>query len=74
MNKLAYWRGMRGLTVRSLSEKSGVNASTISQIEKEHRKPYISTLGKLANALEVDISEFAGLIETESPKLEAVAA
>lgn len=69
MNKLAYWRGMRALTVRDLSKSSGVNASTISQIEKGHRKAYLSTLGKLANALHVDISEFVELVETESPKI-----
>jgi len=63
MNKLTYLRGKKGLTVRGLAEKSGVNASTIVQIEKGRRKAYISTLGKLANALEVDLSELAELGE-----------
>lgn len=64
MNKVAYWRAKRGLTVRELAEKSGVKASSISRIENGHNKPFLSTLGKLAAALEVDVKE---LVEDEKP-------
>ncbi len=66
MNKVAYWRIRRGLTVRELSQKSGVNAAAISRIENAHTKaPLLATLLKLAEALEVDISEFQGMSKEE---------
>jgi len=64
MNKLAYWRSKRGLTVRELSNKSGVNPTAISRIEKGHSTPYLSTLGKLAAGLDIDVTELAELAET----------
>ncbi len=63
MNKLVYWRAKRGLSVRELEEKSGVAASTISKLEKGKRSPQPSTLGKLATALEVDVTELSELVE-----------
>jgi transcriptional regulator with XRE-family HTH domain len=63
MNKLAYWRAKRGLTVRELESISGVSASTISKIEKGHRPAHLSTLGKLAAKLEIDVTELAELAE-----------
>jgi len=55
---LAELRERRALTLRELSEVSGVAADTINQIELGHRKPRPSTLRKLARALEVDVEEF----------------
>lgn len=63
MNKLAYWRGKRGLTVRELAEKSGLTPKAISRIEKGHNRAYVSTLGKLAAALDIDLNELAELVE-----------
>lgn len=57
MNKLLYWRSKRGLTVKELSEKSEVAAATITRIEKGRQKAFVSTAGKLAQALEIDVSE-----------------
>jgi transcriptional regulator with XRE-family HTH domain len=65
MNKLAYWRAKRGLTVRQLAAKSGVNAGGISRAEKGHLKPYLSTLGRLALALDIDVMELAELAQGE---------
>jgi transcriptional regulator with XRE-family HTH domain len=58
MDRLAELRERRALTLRELSELSGVAADTINQIELGHRKPRPSTLRKLAKALEVDVEEF----------------
>ena len=55
---MAELREKRALTLRELSEMSGVAADTINQIELDHRKPRPSTLRKLARALEVDVEEF----------------
>lgn len=58
MDRLAELRERRALTLRELSEMSGVAADTINQIELGHRRPRPSTLRKLARALEVDVEEF----------------
>jgi transcriptional regulator with XRE-family HTH domain len=60
MDRLAELREKRALTLRELSEMSGVAADTINQIELGHRKGRPSTLRKLARALEVDVEEFYG--------------
>lgn len=55
--KLKRWRLARTLTVRELAEKSGVNHSAISEIERDKRKPHPSTIRKLAEALGVEPKE-----------------
>lgn len=62
MNKLAFWRAKRGLTVRELAEKSGLTQAAITRIETGKTKPYLSTLGKLANALEIELEELTELM------------
>jgi transcriptional regulator with XRE-family HTH domain len=51
-------RGLRGLSLRALSEMSGLNINTLSLIENEHTSPSVSTLQQLAQSLQVSISEF----------------
>jgi transcriptional regulator with XRE-family HTH domain len=67
--RLAELRERRALTLRELSEVSGVAADTINQIELGHRKARPSTLRKLARALEIDVQEFYA--EPALPKAEA---
>lgn len=55
--KLKRWRLRRLMSVRDLAERSGVNHSAISQIERGLRQPHPRTIGKLAEALEVDPGE-----------------
>jgi transcriptional regulator with XRE-family HTH domain len=57
MDRLAELRERRALTLRELSEMSGVAADTINQIELGHRKARPSTLRKLARALDVEVRE-----------------
>lgn len=59
LNRLAYWRALRGFTLEQLASRSGVGIATISRIEKGVIKPYVTTLAKLAVALEVDLNELA---------------
>lgn len=49
-------RDTRGISQRKLAEIAGVTNSTISRIEADMVKPDPTTLGKLANALNVEKS------------------
>ncbi len=51
-------RSLRGLSLRALSEMSGLNINTLSLIENEHTSPSVSTLQQLAQGLQVPITEF----------------
>lgn len=67
MNKLAQLRVKKKLTVRQLAELAGVSTTTINRLELGYIKSHALTIGKIAEALDVDILELAELIE-ESPK------
>jgi transcriptional regulator with XRE-family HTH domain len=51
-------RATRGLSMRALAEKSGLNVNTLSLIENQHTSPSVSTLQQLAQTLQVPISAF----------------
>jgi len=51
-------RILRGLSLRSLAEMSGLNINTLSLIENEHTSPSVSTLQQLAQSLQVPIADF----------------
>ena len=51
-------RTVRGLSMRALAEKSGLNVNTLSLIENQHTSPSVSTLQQLAQTLQVSISAF----------------
>jgi transcriptional regulator with XRE-family HTH domain/Mn-dependent DtxR family transcriptional regulator len=53
MNQLKEFREEAGMTVRELSERSGVSEDTITKIENGHRKGRSMTLRKLAKVLEI---------------------
>src|SRR5215208_3694461 len=55
--KLRVLRAERGLTVRQVSELSGVAKETISQVERGERHPYDRTLAKLAHVYDVPVEE-----------------
>lgn len=52
-----------GLSQAQLSELSGIAQGHISQIERGERKPSLSTLAKLRDALGLPPDEFAEWIE-----------
>jgi len=66
LERLRYIREQTGYSQQELADKSGVSQHTISEIELGRRKPQGRTLRKLANVLNVEVSDFYG--ESEYPK------
>jgi uncharacterized cupin superfamily protein/DNA-binding Xre family transcriptional regulator len=56
--RLRELRAARGLSMRALAEKSGLNVNTLSLIENQRTSPSVSTLQQLAHSLQVSISAF----------------
>jgi transcriptional regulator with XRE-family HTH domain len=56
--KLRELRNQRGLSLRALAERSGLNINTLSLVENGKSSPSVSTLQQLAQALEVPIATF----------------
>lgn len=50
----------RGLTIEALATKSGVSRAMISKVERGEAQPTTTVLGKLAEALDLSISQFVG--------------
>ncbi len=50
-------RTLRALTQVELAEKAGITPSTVVLIERNKSEPHMSTIRKLARALDVDPSE-----------------
>lgn len=53
-------RRNRNLTIEALAAKSGVSRAMISRVERGEAQPTTTVLGKLAEALELSISQFVG--------------
>lgn len=51
-------RSAAGLSIRTLAERSGLNANTLSLIENGHTSPSVGTLQRLAQSLQVSITSF----------------
>ena len=51
-------RERRGLSLRSLAKQSGLSVNAISLIERGENSPTVSSLHRLATALEVPITDF----------------
>ncbi|HVP21699.1 MAG TPA: helix-turn-helix domain-containing protein [Anaerolineaceae bacterium] len=60
--KLRELRNKKGLSLRALAERSGLNFNTLSLVENGKSSPSVGTLQQIALALEVPISTF---FETE---------
>ena len=56
--RLRVLREERNVSMRSLARRSGLSANALSMIERGLTSPSVSTLTKLANALEVPIMAF----------------
>ncbi len=56
--KIRELRHQKNISIHELSEKIGLSGTLISQIENELISPPISTLMKIANALDVEIAHF----------------
>lgn len=56
--RLRELRIKRGLSIRALADKSGLNVNTLSLIENGKTSPSVSTLQQIATALELPINAF----------------
>jgi len=56
--RLRALREERGVSMRSLARRSGLSANALSMIERNLTSPSVSTLNKLAAAMEVPITAF----------------
>lgn len=61
--EIASLRAKRGMTIRELSEKTGIYISNLSNIETGKTSTGVDTLSKIADALgaRVDITEIKGI-------------
>jgi len=57
-SRIRYIRQSQGLSLRSLAEQSGLSANAISLIERGENSPTVSSLHRLASALDVPITDF----------------
>lgn len=68
-SRLHVLRTGRGLSMRALAEKSGLNVNTLSLIENQRTSPSVSTLQQLALGLNVPLTAF---FEVEVPEKHVV--
>lgn len=59
----------RGLTLQDLAESSGVSRATLSRIENGDVSPTAETLGRLASAFSLPISQLLTPLEPDYPPL-----
>ncbi len=50
-------RKQRGISIRELSEMAGISKGSVENLESESPNPHIKTLCKVADALNVRLSE-----------------
>jgi len=55
--RLRQLREERALRQDELAERAGVGKNTVNRLEKNHTEPHMTTIRKLAQALEVDPAE-----------------
>jgi len=68
-SRLRTLRQERGMSMRALARASGLSTNALSMIERARTSPSVSTLYKIADALEIPITAFFRL---EPPKQEIV--
>jgi len=56
-NRIREIRQSRGLKQRELAEASHICQTTVSELERGVRKPWLSALEKIASALKVHVSD-----------------
>jgi transcriptional regulator with XRE-family HTH domain len=60
-------RDARRISLRELARRSGISVNALSQIERGHSSPSVSTLYKLVEALGVPITAIFGVTERREP-------
>jgi transcriptional regulator with XRE-family HTH domain len=59
-DRLKTLRIRRALTQQELAEKAGMSSTALNRIELNKAEPHMSTLRKLAKALDIDPTELLG--------------
>lgn len=59
-DRLKNLRKRRALTKHQLADRAGVSSNALNRIDLNKAEPHMSTLRKLAKALDVDPSELVG--------------
>lgn len=63
MNILKRLRAEADVSLKKLSDATGINQATISQLENDRRKGQLNTIVKLARYFEKPIEDFQGLVD-----------
>ena len=63
--QIRHWRLVKGLTLKDMAKLVGCSESFLSKIENDRTTPSLSTLHKIAVALELSISDIFGSGESE---------
>jgi len=53
-----------GLSLRELAQRSGVSATTLSEVERGHSSPTLTVAGRIADGLELSLSQLLRLDES----------
>ena len=56
--KIQSMRESKRMTTRGLAKKAGISTETIFAIEHGRRQPTVTTLDKIARALDVEVKDF----------------
>src|SRR5436853_7895621 len=62
-------REAMGLSLRDLAERTGVSAPMLSQVERGDTSPTLTIAGRIANGLELSLSQLLRLDEGEGVSL-----
>ena len=65
--RLKQWRQARRLTQEQLAEAAGLSYKFIGEIERGRGNPSVDTLSRLSQALDLDIVELFGPVESWKP-------
>lgn len=67
--RLKRLRTQRGITLRTLAQRTGISRSTLSRLETGQRRPTLELLLQLAHAYDVPLDDLVGAPEVGDPRL-----
>jgi transcriptional regulator with XRE-family HTH domain len=66
--RLREWRRLRRLTQEALAERAGLSYKFIGEIERGRGNPTIDTLARLAEALDIDVTDLLDTGRSAEPR------
>ena len=64
--RVRHWRLVKGLTLKDVARQVGCSESLLSKVENDRATPSLSTLHKMARALDTNLSDILGSGESET--------